>query len=125
MGECDPIKIEEYNNFSDPQTKYLVYRVWMRNWWATGTKEPAFACLACCPSPRTESEGERTPVLLATSASITSLAPSEKSASNWSNWFVITKPSAEKKPGRGQDCVVAASLAGVVSRIGQGGNHGT
>ena len=26
MGECDPIKIEEYNNFSDPQTKYLVYR---------------------------------------------------------------------------------------------------
>jgi hypothetical protein len=34
------------------------------------------------------------------------------SASNWSNWFVITKPSAEKKPGRGQDCVVAASLAG-------------
>ena len=30
MGECDPIKIEEYNNFSDPQTKYLVYRVWMR-----------------------------------------------------------------------------------------------
>jgi len=31
MGECDPIKIEEYNNFSDPQTKYLVYRVWMRH----------------------------------------------------------------------------------------------
>ena len=30
-GECDPIKIEEYNNFSDPQTKYLVYRVWMRH----------------------------------------------------------------------------------------------
>jgi len=24
-------KIEEYNNFSDPQTKYLVYRVWMRH----------------------------------------------------------------------------------------------
>jgi len=30
MGECDPRKIEEYNNFSDPETKYLVYRVWMR-----------------------------------------------------------------------------------------------
>ena len=22
MGECDPRKIEEYNNFSDPETKY-------------------------------------------------------------------------------------------------------
>ena len=31
MGECDPRKIEEYNNFSDPETKYLVYRVWMRH----------------------------------------------------------------------------------------------
>ena len=31
MGECDPRKIEEYNNFSDPQTKYLVYKVWMRH----------------------------------------------------------------------------------------------
>eukprot|EP00964_Phaeocystis_antarctica_P086236 scaffold54590_cov104-Phaeocystis_antarctica.AAC.1 len=30
-GECDPRKIEEYNNFSDPETKYLVYRVWMRH----------------------------------------------------------------------------------------------
>jgi hypothetical protein len=38
---------------------------------------------------------------------------------------VITKPTAEKKPGRRQDCVVAASVAGVVSRIGQGENHGT
>jgi hypothetical protein len=37
-----------------------------------------------------------------------------------SNWFVITEPSAERKPGKGQDCVVAASLAGVVSGIGQG-----
>ena len=31
MGECDPRKIEEFNNFSDPQTKYLVYRVWARH----------------------------------------------------------------------------------------------
>ena len=31
MGECDPKKIEEFNNFSDPQTKYLVYRVWARH----------------------------------------------------------------------------------------------
>ena len=31
LGECNPIKIEEYNNFSDPQTKYLTYRVWMRH----------------------------------------------------------------------------------------------
>ena len=38
--------------------------------------------------------------------------------------FVITKPSAEKKPGRRQDCVDAASVAGIVSRIGQGENHG-
>jgi uncharacterized membrane protein len=52
---------------------------------------------------------------------MTLLAPSEKSASNWSNWFVITKPAAKKKPGRGQDwSAVAASLAGVVSGIGQG-----
>ena len=31
MGETDPVKIEEFNNFSDPQTKYLVYRVWIRH----------------------------------------------------------------------------------------------
>ena len=31
MGECDPRKIEEYNNISDPQTKYLTYKVWMRH----------------------------------------------------------------------------------------------
>ena len=31
MGECDPIKIEEYNNIADPQTKYLTYKVWMRH----------------------------------------------------------------------------------------------
>ena len=31
LGECDPRKIEEYNNISDPQTKYLVYKVWMRH----------------------------------------------------------------------------------------------
>ena len=31
MGDCDPRKVEEYNNFSDPETKYLVYRVWMRH----------------------------------------------------------------------------------------------
>ena len=31
MGECDPRKIEEYNNFSDPQTKYLVHKVWLRH----------------------------------------------------------------------------------------------
>ena len=31
LGECDPIKIEEYNNIADPQTKYLIYKVWMRH----------------------------------------------------------------------------------------------
>ena len=31
MGDCDPIKIEEYNNIADPQTKYLTYKVWMRH----------------------------------------------------------------------------------------------
>ena len=31
MGETDPVKIEEFNNFSDPQTKYLVDRVWIRH----------------------------------------------------------------------------------------------
>ena len=31
MGEVSPIKIEEFNNFSDPQTKYLASRVWMRH----------------------------------------------------------------------------------------------
>ena len=31
MGEADPIKIEEFNNFLDPQTKYLVYRVWVQH----------------------------------------------------------------------------------------------
>ena len=31
MGECDPKMIEEYSNLSDPQTKYLVYRVCMRH----------------------------------------------------------------------------------------------
>ena len=31
LGECMPIKIEEYNNIADPQTKYLTYKVWMRH----------------------------------------------------------------------------------------------
>ena len=31
MGQCNPIKIEEYNNFSDPQTKYLKFNVWARH----------------------------------------------------------------------------------------------
>ena len=31
LGEISPIKIEEYNNFADPQTKYLTFKVWMRH----------------------------------------------------------------------------------------------
>ena len=31
LGECDPIKIEEYNNFADPQTKYLKFNTWIRH----------------------------------------------------------------------------------------------
>merc|ERR1711983_107840 len=31
LGECDPIKIEEYNNFADPQTKYLNHKTWSRH----------------------------------------------------------------------------------------------
>ena len=31
LGECNPIKIEEYNNIADPQTKYLTYKVWARH----------------------------------------------------------------------------------------------
>ena len=31
MGETDPVKIEEFNNLSNPQTKYLLYRVWIRH----------------------------------------------------------------------------------------------
>ena len=31
LGECDPIKIEEFNNFSDPQTKYLKFNTWIRH----------------------------------------------------------------------------------------------
>ena len=31
LGEIMPIKIEEYNNFADPQTKYLTYKVWARH----------------------------------------------------------------------------------------------
>ena len=31
LGEISPIKIEEYNNFADPQTKYLTFKVWTRH----------------------------------------------------------------------------------------------
>ena len=31
LGECDPRKIEEYNSIADPQTKYLIYQVWIRH----------------------------------------------------------------------------------------------
>ena len=31
QGESDPQKIDECDNFSDPQTKYLVGKVWMRH----------------------------------------------------------------------------------------------
>ena len=31
LGEIAPIKIEEYNNFADPQTKYLTFKVWKRH----------------------------------------------------------------------------------------------
>ena len=31
LGECEPRKIEEYNNFADPQTKYLIFKTWQRH----------------------------------------------------------------------------------------------
>ena len=31
QGESNPQKIDECDNFSDPQTKYLVGKVWMRH----------------------------------------------------------------------------------------------
>ena len=31
QGESNPQKIDECDNFSDPQTKYLVDKVWMRH----------------------------------------------------------------------------------------------
>ena len=31
LGESIPIKIDECDNFADPQTKYLTTKVWMRH----------------------------------------------------------------------------------------------
>ena len=31
QGESDPQKIDECDNFSDPQTKYLTAKVWLRH----------------------------------------------------------------------------------------------
>ena len=31
MGECNPCKISEQDNIADPQTKYLIHRVWYRH----------------------------------------------------------------------------------------------
>ena len=31
LGESVPIKIDECDNFSDPQTKYLTAKVWLRH----------------------------------------------------------------------------------------------
>ena len=31
LGESNPIKIDECDNFADPQTKYLTTKVWLRH----------------------------------------------------------------------------------------------